>query len=68
MQKLTRKQDISRLTALFACAYIGSAISAYGIVALSDSIGWQKTIVLWFVIALLAALFALPVSNPGKRR
>lgn len=36
---------------LNACTYVGSALSTYGIAALSETAGWKPTIFLWFLIA-----------------
>lgn len=38
---------------LNSCTYVGSAISAYGIAALSHSFGWGSTLLSWLVVALL---------------
>ncbi|MCI9625657.1 MAG: MFS transporter [Clostridia bacterium] len=35
-----------------SCTYVGAAISTYGFAALSESCGWNVTLVLWGVIAL----------------
>lgn len=44
---------------LNSCTYIGSAISTYGIARLSQEIGWQYTVLLWFVIAAAGNIFCL---------
>lgn len=38
------------------CTYIGSAASGIGIAAFSESYGWNKTLLLWSVIALIAVV------------
>lgn len=48
---------------LNSCTYIGSAISTYGIALLSEVIGWQSTVFVWFLIALGGAVLCL-VSIP----
>lgn len=52
---------------LNACTYIGSAISTYGIAALSERIGWQDTIFLWFLIAATGSLMCLCCIRPWKQ-
>ena len=58
---MTRKTHkvASRLIFLFACTYIGSAISTYGIALLSEMIGWRYTVFLWFVIAASGGILCL---------
>lgn len=41
---------------LNASTYIGSALSTYGIARLSDSIGWNSTVFIWFLIAFSGVL------------
>lgn len=41
---------------LNAFTYVGSAISSYGIAALSDNFGWKTTIITWCIIALLGTI------------
>lgn len=41
---------------LNACTYVGSALSTYGIAAVSSRFGWPVTMVLWAVIALAGTL------------
>ena len=52
---------------LNACTYIGSAVFTYGVAALSDSIGWQKTIFLWLLIALIGGVICLCCISPWKK-
>lgn len=42
-----------------SCAYAGGALSTYGIGALSEVLGWNKTIVIWGVCALLGLSFCM---------
>lgn len=44
---------------LNACTYVGSAASTYGIARLSGSIGWQNTVFIWFLIALMGTILCL---------
>ena len=41
---------------LNAFTYVGSAISSYGIAALSDKFGWKTTIITWCIIALFGTI------------
>ena len=41
---------------LNACTYVGSAISTYGVARLSGTIGWNKTIFVWVIIAAAGTL------------
>lgn len=50
------------------CAYIGSAISTYGIAVLSQSVGWQMTILVWFAIAVAGALLCVICIKPWKHQ
>ena len=38
---------------LNALTYLGSALSAYGIAALSDHFGWKQTVLSWAVLSFL---------------
>ncbi|MBD2871910.1 MFS transporter [Paenibacillus arenilitoris] len=52
---------------LNAFAYLGSAVSIYGIAAISHHFGWKATIVVWGVIALIGMLLcALCVRKWGR--
>jgi OPA family glycerol-3-phosphate transporter-like MFS transporter len=44
---------------LNAATYIGSALSTYGIAALSDAFGWNFTLILWLGIAACGAALCL---------
>ncbi len=49
---------------LDAVAYAGSAVSSYGFGAIADSIGWNKTIIIWLGISCIALIFcALTVKR-----
>ena len=47
--------------------YVGSAVSTYGIAALSEGIGWSKTIFIWVLIALAGGLICMVSIKPWKR-
>ncbi len=36
-----------------SCTYVGAAISTYGFAAVSENCGWNVTLVLWGVLALI---------------
>ena len=60
--------NISTISGLLnACTYVGSAIFTYGIALLSELIGWQKTVGIWAIIALLGALCCLVATLPWKK-
>ena len=53
---------------LNACTYIGSALSTYGIAALSEVIGWRNTIFIWFLVTVAGALICLLCARPWKKK
>lgn len=44
-------------------AYLGSAISVYGIGALSEAKGWNIVILLWAALSLLGSVIFIAVSK-----
>lgn len=52
---------------LDAVAYAGSAVSSYGFGAIADSIGWNKTIIIWFVIVCVALVFCAVIVRRWER-
>ncbi len=67
-QFFEKNGNISTVSGMLnACTYIGSAVFTYGVAALSDSIGWQKTIFLWLLIALVGSLICLCCVRPWKK-
>ena len=46
-----------------SCTYLGAAISTYGIAVFTDVFGWNKTIVLWSIVAFLGALICIAISK-----
>lgn len=42
-----------------AFVYVGSAISTYGIAALSDTFGWKTTIITWCIVALCGTIASI---------
>lgn len=63
----TRYKNIGRVSSvsgiLNAFTYGGSAISSYGIAAISDRFGWKTTIITWCIIALLGTIINLICVN-----
>ena len=53
---------------LNACTYIGSALSTYGIALLSKGIGWDNTILIWFLIALIGTSLCLACVKPWAKK
>lgn len=53
---------------LNACTYIGSALSTYGIAALSEVIGWSGTIFLWFLVTIAGAVICLACVKSWKKK
>ena len=53
---------------LNSCTYVGSAISTYGIAVLSETMGWNGTILLWVVIAAGGALLSLACVKGWQKR
>lgn len=64
-QRFGKVSTVSGL--LNSCTYIGSAVSTYGIALLSEGIGWQPTIVLWFGIAAAGTLLCAACIPAWKR-
>ncbi len=50
-----------------SCTYIGSAISTYGIAAVSESYGWNTTLWLWFAIALVGSVLCFACVKPWSK-
>lgn len=53
---------------LNSCTYIGSAISTYGIAALSEFIGWKSTLFSWILISGLGAFLCLICVRAWKKQ
>lgn len=52
--------------ALNSCTYVGAAISTYGIALVTQSIGWNGTVLLWAVIAAAGAALCLALTRPWR--
>lgn len=46
-----------------SCTYIGAAISTYGIAIFTDSFGWNKTILLWSIVAFVGAFICIAIAK-----
>ena len=53
---------------LNSCTYVGSAVSTYGIAVLSETIGWNRTLVLWAAIAAAGMLLCLACTKAWARK
>ena len=53
---------------LNSCTYVGSAISTYGVALLSETIGWNATLLLWAAIGSAGTLLCLLCVNPWKKK
>jgi len=53
--------------AVNACTYIGSAIFTYAVALLSEKIGWQSTVGVWKLIALLGTICCFIAAKPWKK-
>lgn len=62
--KLGRASSVSGI--LNSCVYIGSAVSTYGIGALSAAWGWNPTIFIWVIGAAVSAVICLAISRRWK--
>lgn len=51
-----------------SCTYIGSAISTYGIAAISERIGWSVTLCLWVVIAVFGTAICFACARPWRKK
>ena len=51
-----------------SCTYIGSALSTYAIAVLSKEIGWQYTVLVWFLIALAGTAVCFSCARPWKHK
>ena len=59
---------ISTITGLLdAFAYVGSAISTYGVAALAENRGWEFTTGSWLLTSALGTLCVVIAMQPWKR-
>ncbi len=48
-------------------SYVGSAVSTYGIAALSESRGWSFTITVWLIVALVGTAASILALRPWSK-
>lgn len=53
---------------LNSCTYIGSAISTYGIAALSENLGWSVTILVWSAVAIVGTVCCALCAKPWVKK
>lgn len=53
---------------LNSCTYVGSALSTYGVAAISERVGWKSTVLIWTGIALLGTVLCLACIKPFRRK
>ncbi len=53
---------------LNSCTYVGSALSTYGFALLSEQTGWNFTLLLWLIIALVGGICCLCCAKPWKQK
>ena len=46
-----------------SCTYVGAAVSTYGIAVFTDSFGWNKTILLWSIVAFVGAFICIAIAK-----
>ena len=51
---------------LNGCVYIGSAISTYGFARISESFGWNGTIMTWCISSAIGAVICLTLRLRRK--
>lgn len=65
-QKYGKISTVSGL--LNSCAYVGSAVSTYGIALLSEQAGWSATVFVWFLTALGGTALCFAGAHVWKRK
>lgn len=53
---------------LNSCTYIGSALSTYGIAAISEWAGWKNTVLIWTAIACLGTALCFACVKPFRKK
>lgn len=54
--------------AINSCTYVGSALSTYGLALLTESRGWDATVLSWFLIALAGTALCFLCIPAWKKR
>ncbi len=52
---------------LNSTTYIGSAISSYGIAVISNSFGWNTTLLIWLLIAVIGTAVSFIITKPWAK-
>ena len=50
-----------------ACSYLGSTVSSYGIAAIAEAMGWQKTLFSWALVALVGLGLCVVITSRWTR-
>ncbi len=67
-KRFKKYSNISTISgAINACTYIGSAIFTYAVALLSEKIGWQSTVGVWAIIALLGTVCCFIAARPWRK-
>lgn len=53
---------------LNCCTYIGSALSTYGIAAISEHSGWKITVLIWALIALMGTILCFACVRSFQKK
>lgn len=56
-RKLVGNERLGLFSGIFnGCVYIGSAVSTYGFAGISETFGWNGTVITWCIVSALGAL------------
>ena len=53
---------------LNSCTYVGSALSTYGVAAISEWVGWKLTVLIWCGIALVGTVLCFACIKSFQRK
>lgn len=53
---------------LNSCTYVGSALSTYGIAVVSDTFGWNYSLIIWLCVAVIGTLVTLICVKPWRKK
>ncbi len=66
--KFRKYGKVSFMTGLLnSCTYVGAAIAGYGMPIFADAFGWNVTIFMWGVIAMLDVTLCAVLTRPWKK-
>ena len=67
-KRFRRYGNISTISGLInSCTYIGAATFTYGAAAIAENSGWQATVGVWVIIAILGTASCLIAMKPWKK-